>query len=53
MALTKLNNNSLHAITDGSAFKNVTGSVLQVKQLQRLTRFKLQALHLLMLQGFR
>ena len=32
MALTKLNNNSLHAITDGSAFKNVTGSVLQVKQ---------------------
>lgn len=32
MALTKLNNNSLHAITDGSALKNVTGTVLQVKQ---------------------
>ena len=32
MALTKLNNNSLHAITDGSALKNVTGSVLQVVQ---------------------
>lgn len=31
MALTKLNNNSLHSITDGSALKNVTGSVLQVK----------------------
>lgn len=30
MALTKLNNNSLHAITDGSALKNVTGTVLQV-----------------------
>ena len=30
MALTKLNNNSLHAITDGSALKNVTGSVVQV-----------------------
>jgi len=30
MALTKLNNNSLHAITDGSALKNVTGSVIQV-----------------------
>ena len=29
MALTKLNNNSLHAITDGSALKNVTGTVLQ------------------------
>lgn len=32
MALTKLNNNSLHAITDGSALKNVTGSVIQVQQ---------------------
>lgn len=31
MALTKLNNNSLHAITDGSALKNATGMVLQVK----------------------
>ena len=30
MALTKLNNNSLHGITDGSALKNVTGTVLQV-----------------------
>ena len=30
MALTKLNNNSLHAITDGSALKNVIGSVVQV-----------------------
>lgn len=29
MALTKLNNNSLHAITDGSALKNATGTVLQ------------------------
>ena len=31
MALTKLNNNSLHAITDSSALKNATGMVLQVK----------------------
>ena len=31
MALTKLNNNSLHAITDGSALKNATGGILQVK----------------------
>ena len=31
MALTKLNNNSLHSITDGSAFKNATGGILQVK----------------------
>jgi hypothetical protein len=30
MALTKLNKNSLHGITDGSALKNVTGAVLQV-----------------------
>ena len=29
MALTKLNNNSLHSITDGSALKNATGTVLQ------------------------
>ncbi len=29
MALTKLNNNSLHAITDGSALKNVTGAIVQ------------------------
>ena len=29
MALTKLNNNSLHAITDGSALKNVSGAVIQ------------------------
>ena len=32
MALTTLNNNSLHAITDGSALKNITGTVLQVVQ---------------------
>ena len=31
MALTKLNNNSLHAITDSSALKNATGGILQVK----------------------
>ena len=31
MALTKLNNNSLHAITDGSALQNATGGILQVK----------------------
>lgn len=31
MALTKLNNNSLHGITDGSALKNATGGILQVK----------------------
>jgi len=39
MALTKLNNNSLHAITDGSALKNVTGSVLQVVSTPKLDVF--------------
>lgn len=38
MALTKLNNNSLHAITDGSALKNVTGAVLQVEQVHMTQR---------------
>ena len=37
MALTKLNNNSLHAITDGSALKNVTGAVLQVQSSEIVT----------------
>ena len=37
MALTKLNNNSLHAITDGSALKNVTGTVLQVQSNEIVT----------------
>ena len=35
MALTKLNNNSLHSITDSSALKNATNSILQVKKVQR------------------
>lgn len=48
MALTTLNNNSLHAITDGSALKNVTGSVLQVVQFvwptyQQITSSSYQA----------
>lgn len=34
MALTTLNNNSLHAITDGSALKNATGTILQTKYTQ-------------------
>lgn len=38
MALTKLNNNSLHAITDASALKNVTGTVLQVQQVELTQR---------------
>ena len=37
MALTKLNNNSLHSITDGSALKNVAGAVLQVQYNQLVT----------------
>ena len=48
MALTKLNNNSLHGITDGSALKNITGTVLQVVQFvwptyQQVTQNSYQA----------
>ena len=48
MALTTLNNNSLHAITDGSALKNITGTVLQVVQFvwptyQQVTQNSYQA----------
>ncbi len=45
MALTKLNNNSLHSITDGSALKNITGTVLQVQSSEIATGSNGQSEH--------
>ena len=41
--LTKLNNNSLHAITDGSALKNATGTVLQTVNNTHTTQISTSA----------